>query len=359
MSGNVFENMIPIQAARPETRPMRKNTVTYQPIQDHMHDEESYYVALAASIFGVKNVPDDGIDRDRSFNYNVDDLISEDEYNQSNHKCLWVTLPDSIVALTLNCCVCTQLTHQWNGDFVKTFLSIGAVPLYATFLIELKVVWALWYDNSSLADNEAFCDQDFVLQVCVIFVFLLTLLGPLTDIGTEALVGLASNRCVYDADLGQSLFLYGAGAYAGNGRKFEDLPEGILIVKKCSTSWISWFVFWTSVSIEFSVLVLTLLVGTFYTMSQADTSSIVQAAVAISFINEIDNMVYDVVASTAVKDFMGAVRYEIPILKGKENNQFFKSMTQLAFMTPILSGMAYATVKYLKDEHCYPGYLQD
>merc|ERR1711991_477241 len=104
-------------------------------------------------------------------------------YNQSNHKCLWVTLPDSIVALTLNCCVCTQLTHQWNGDFIKTFLAIGAVPLYATFIIELKVVWALWYDNSSLADNEAFCDQDFLLQVCVIFVFLLTLLGPLSDIG--------------------------------------------------------------------------------------------------------------------------------------------------------------------------------
>jgi hypothetical protein len=351
--------MIPLQVAAPESVPLKKDTVSYQPIEDHIHDEESYYVAMAASIFGVKNVPDDGVERDHAFNYHVDDHITEDEYNHSNHKCLWVTLPDSIVALTLNCCVCTQLTHQWNGDFIKTFLAIGAVPLYATFLIELKVVWALWYDNSSLADNEAFCDQDDTLQICVIFVFFLTLLGPLSDIMTEAMVGLASNRCVYDADLGQSLFLYGAGAYAGKGRMFEDLDEGMLVVKQCSTSYISWFVFWSSVAIEFSVLLLTLLVGTFYTLSQSDTSSIVQAAVAISFINEIDNMVYDVVASQSVKDFMSAVRYEIPVLKGKENNQFYKSMGQLALMTPVLGGLAYSVVVYLKDQHCYPGYLAD
>ena len=348
----MLKNMIPLQAAPTESMPIRKNTITYQPVSDHQHDEESYYVALAANIFGVKNVPDDGVDKDRSFNHDVDDFLTEDEYQASNHKCLWVTLPDSIVALVLNCCVCTQLTHQWHGDFIKTFLMIGAIPLYATFYVELKVVWALWYDNSSLADNAAFCEQDFDLQCGVIFVFLLTLLGPLTDIITESLVGLAANKCVYDADLGQSLFLYGAGAYAGNGRKFEDLPDGVLIVKRCSTSYISWFVFWTSVMIEFSVLVLTALVGTYYTMSQADTSSIVQAAVAISFINEIDNMVYDVVASQAVKDFCSAVRYEIPILKGKENNQFYKSGFQIGLMTPFLGVTAYCIVKYLKEQHC-------
>ena len=75
---------MPLQAARPETRPLRKNTVTYQPVEDHMHEEESYYVAMAASIFGVKNVPDDGIEQDTSFNYSVDDLITEDEYNNSS-----------------------------------------------------------------------------------------------------------------------------------------------------------------------------------------------------------------------------------------------------------------------------------
>ena len=104
--------------------------------------------------------------------------------------------------------------------------------------------------------------------------------------------------------------------------------------------------------IEFSVLVLTALVGTYYTMSQADTSSIVQAAVAISFINEIDNMVYDVVASGPVKDFCSAVRYEIPILKGKENNSFYKSAIQIGLMTPFLGITAYCIVKYLKDQHC-------
>ena len=62
------------------------------------------------------------------------------------------------------------------------------------------------------------------------------------------------------------------------------------------------------VFIELCVAVLSLLVGTYYILNQTDASSIVQATVAISFINEIDNYIY---VSRMISDKLGRPRKQL------------------------------------------------
>lgn len=343
----------------------RRASYSYRPVVPNQN--QTYFVALTQLIFGVDDDDHDPTTvqekfksmqaikegEGQAFNYEVDDKLTQDEFEANNHHCLWSPLPDSIVALNLALCVCKQLGDN-SIDFLVTSAIVGWVPLYTTFFIELKTVFALWKDNSDLSDNEDFCEQDEQLQWCVIGIFLLTLLGPFHDIMIEAAVGLSSRKCVYDAQAGLTLFLYGSGASAGHGRTFVNVEEKNLIVKEVKTTMVTWFFYWTSVGLEFAVLILTVVVGTYYTLSQGNASDIVQAAVAISFINEIDNMVYDAVASVNLKKFMSTVCFQIPIMRGTEYNSFYSTMYQLAFQTPLIMGISYIIVEYLREKHCSP-----
>jgi len=106
--------------------------------------------------------------------------------------------------------------------------------------------------------------------------------------------------------------------------------------------------------LEFVVWALTLYVGVHYTLSQADASEIVQSAVAISFINEIDNMVYDAVASEPLKDFLAKAEYQVPIMKSAGKTSFYSTMARLSLQTPILCFLVYTTVWGLRNTHCDP-----
>jgi hypothetical protein len=117
---------------------------------------------------------------------------------------------------------------------------------------------------------------------------------------------------------------------------------------------VSWFVFWLAVLGEFCVWLLTLYVGVHYTLSQADASEIVQSAVAISFINEIDNMVYDAVASDQLKEFLAKTEYMVPIMKSSSKTSFYSTLARLALQTPILCFVVYTLVFTLRNTHCDP-----
>jgi hypothetical protein len=333
--------------------PDRANTV-YTPLDKYQHD--SYYTAIAANVFGIESYAktDDTpvVDHHGHVEFVLDKRITPDEYYLGNNHCLWTSMPESIVALTLIMALNKELNENII-DYMKASLLCGFFPLLLTFLIELVTVLALWKVNSNLEGNEEFCDQSMFLQMSVVGIFLLTLLSPLQDIIKEASIGLSSKRCVYDVHEGSHLFIYGSGADAGKGREFEEVGENSLIVKECKTSWFSFLVFWTSVGIEFSVLSLTLWIGIHYTLSQSNASEIVQAAVAISFINEIDNMVYDAVVSEPLKDFLSKIEYEVPIMSGAGKTAFFSAIYQMSFLSPVLVAFTYYTVNYLRDNHCH------
>ena len=125
---------------------------------------------------------------------------------------------------------------------------------------------------------------------------------PLYDILTEIIVGLSTQSAVFDSHALQDLFIHAAGTKATRGRKFEPIGDHSLIVKEVGLSYLTQWVYWAALLGEVVVFYYTVRVGLYYTLSQQDASSIIQAAVAISFINEIDNMLFDAVASHQLKE---------------------------------------------------------
>jgi hypothetical protein len=128
-------------------------------------------------------------------------------------------------------------------------------------------------------------------------------------------------------------------------------------VKEVETGPFSFFIYWISVVIEAYVFYLTVVVGVYYTMSQQDASSIVQAAVAISFINEIDNILYDAISTQELKDVMDSCVYEVPLVPhpkagGEKWWQFFLRQHQLMLQTPILILLTISIVSSLRLYHC-------
>lgn len=274
---------------------------------------ETYYVHFAAQLFGVGTIDEEKKDNEhdkKKSDFAFNERISLHEWEEAEDDCLWTAMPDSIVALNLTLAATKDLTdNTWN--YVRASVFCGILPLAMTFVIEFTAIMCLWEDNSDLRNSSAFCHQHPLLQLAVVAIFGLTLQAPLMDVMTEASIGLSGTKVCFDCEDGANLFLHGSGASAGAGREFVDVESKPLIIKEIRTSFVSWFVYWTAVILEFAVWALTLYVGVHYTLSQADASEIVQSAVAISFINEIDNMVYDAVASEPLKDFLAKAEYQV------------------------------------------------
>jgi hypothetical protein len=327
-----------------------KETTVYTPLDVDTH--HSYYTALGATVFGIRSYEKGHVPHDHMFKeLKIDERITTEQYYEGNTHCLWTEMPESIVALNLSLALCKEVNENtWN--YIKAACACGLFPLLLTFIMELVTVLALYRVNSDLEGNEEFCGQSRYLQMSVVGIFLLTLLSPLQDIWKEASIGFSSKRCVMDVHEGSHLFIYGSNASAGEGREFEEVGEESLIVKECKTSWLSFMVYWVSVILEFAVLMLTLWIGIHYTLSQSNASEIVQAAVAISFINEIDNMIFDAVVSEPLKDFLSKIEYEVPIMAGAGKNSFWSAVYQMTFLAPVLLIFTWYTVSYLRENHC-------
>ena len=226
-------------------------------------------------------------------------------------------MPSSITSINLTSCLVKELHDRDNlGDFVVIWATSSALPVAMAFFLELATVTALGedYDDIDAAAQENFCQQSISLQCGVVGIFLISLLKPFYDILTEVVVGISSFRCVYDTIALQQIFIHVAGPEYAKGRKFIDTTDKRLIVKEVETGPFSFFVCWISIAIEAYVFYLTVIVGVYYTMSQQDARNIVQAAVAISFINEIDNILYDAISTQELKDVMDSCVYEVPLL---------------------------------------------
>ncbi len=322
---------------------------------DPEHDvHENQYVHFAAKMFDVGTISEEHHhQKKKRSDFPVNQRLSYKDYEESVDECLWTSMPDSIVALNLTLACTKDLTDD-TFTYIKAALFCGLLPLVMTFVIEFTGIMCLWEDNSDLRNSDAFCHQHPLLQLSVVTLFGLTLQGPLLDILTEAAIGLSSTKVCFCAEDGAKLFLEGAGAHPGKGREFVELDDRPLIIKEVKTSFVSWFVFWTAIILEFAVWSLTVYVGVHYTLSQEDASEIVQSAVAISFINEIDNMVYDAVATEPVKEFLAKAEYMIPLMKASGKRNLTSAVLRLSMQAPILCTVVYFVVFTLRNTHCDP-----
>lgn len=164
----------------------RRSSVAYRRESCSLQSDPDtpYYVALAASIFGLESSGNHENTMNLKFDWEHNDRISEDQFNATNNLCLWTNLPHSIVSLNLSLCLCKQLNEN-PKDFLWTWLVCGALPLIGCLFVELSTVNALrdYEDFAEIVENN-FCQQDWELQCGVIGVFLISLLKPMQDILT-------------------------------------------------------------------------------------------------------------------------------------------------------------------------------
>ena len=341
----------------------KRTSITYDADSCHFQQEDTpYFVSLAARIFGIESQTGDQNKNPMNlpFEWEPNERISEDQFNATNNRCLWTQMPSSITSVNLTLCLIKELHDAHNtGDFLLIWVTCSAPAVIMAFFVELATVTALGedYDDIDAAAQETFCQQSIALQCGVVGIFLISLLKPLYDILTEIVVGISSLRCVYDSIALQQLFIHVAGPEYGKGRKFRDTGDARLIVKEVETGPFSFFIYWLSVAVEAYVFYLTVIVGVYYTMSQTDASSIVQAAVAISFINEIDNILYDAISPSELKDVMDSCVYEVPIVPvnhegGEKWWQFFIRQYQFLLQTPLLMILTIVLVFSLRNIHC-------
>ena len=313
------------------------------------------YVQLAASIFALESSDSSVNVMNLPFDWNHNDRISDNQFNATNNLCLWTSLPHSIVSLNLSLCLCKQLNER-TWDFLLVWLLVGFLPLVGCLFVELSTVNALrgYEDFNELVESN-FCEQDWQLQCGVIGVFLISLLKPCYDICKEVCVGLFSTRCVYDAVALQQLFISSAGPEFGRGKKFIDFGEHSLVVKDVESGWLSFIIFWVALAVEVYVFYLTVIIGMYYTLSQEDASAIVQAAVAISFINEIDNILYEAIASDEVKEVIETCKFEVAHVPKTSSSGFWHfclSQHQLVLQAPFLIILTCTIVFHLRGKHC-------
>jgi hypothetical protein len=166
---------------------------------------------------------------------------------------------------------------------------------------------------------------------------------------------LFSKRCVYDTVALQQLFIASAGAEYGRGKVFVEMGKTSMIVKDVEFSWISRIIYWIALMVECYVFYLTVVIGMYYTLSQQDASAIIQAAVAISFINEIDNCLYTALASEEIKEVIETCKFEVsslPKFESKGLVHFLASQHQLVLQAPLLIFTTFCIVYHLRSNHC-------
>ena len=73
---------------------------------------------------------------------------------------------------------------------------------------------------------------------------------------------------------------------------------------------------------------------------------------AISFINEIDNMLFEAVASSRLKEVVATTYYEVKYLPNLGGSSFYLSQYQLVLQVPVIIVMAAIIVVHYRWRFC-------
>jgi hypothetical protein len=191
------------------------------------------------------------------------------ELNELKTVNLWLPMPRSIYGYSVS-----YLLRSRYSSSVKTIFDHGDILLQIFTFIAIGSSQAiiLYYLNESLPyfKDSSFCQNMHqpLLLLCFIGVFLASLLPSLYDISIEIFTVLSSKRyTVRNND---------------NKDNIDIIQIKIRFITKLLIAYIILY--------EFAIWVFVLIIGVRYILTTQGTGNIVQAAVAIVYINEIDNM---------------------------------------------------------------------
>lgn len=102
------------------------------------------------------------------------------------------------------------------------------------------------------------------------------------------------------------------------GRKWA--AEELVQVVQLSSDRASRSVYLLLVLLEIVAFVSVIVVGTKYLLVQETVSNLVQACVAIVFLNDIDNLAFNALMPEAAKTILMAASYELPYLRGEDDD---------------------------------------
>ena len=247
--------------------------------------------------------------------------------NSMLEECAWLELPESIIGLEIGITLGkyqllppdTEHTIKDNSFAKNWGVNINAVRLgtigiaMLTFTLQFYVVFCLWFALPLLKGNESFCRGQIgpYLQLCSVGVFLLSIIPSVKDISLELLVVLTSHRLKREASEADTTLV--RQATANPYWQASDLVH-IRLLNDKDPSWIIPCLF--IILLELVIWIMTLFVGCKYLLISETVSDLVQSMVAIVFVNEVDNLAFDVFVPRNVKKTLSRIEFEVPYLKG-------------------------------------------
>ena len=249
--------------------------------------------------------------------------------------CSWQFPPRSVVGRAFQKFLGSK-DFQLDLLFDSLFSYLGAFPLGV--FIQIYVLRRLWTSLPDFSVEPNFCQNIEVgahLQLCAVGVFLLSAGQAFNDIFLEVLIVMTStHRCrlhpsekwvkdAYKERYCQEKF----GAYDEEKEYDKDeIPDGVFVIPEVefvSILTLTWN-YWTRaflmllVLMEAAVWLTVVIVGVKYLMSSKTISDLVQSTVAIVFINDVDNMVFELTATSDMTGHRESTEYKLPVLAGDD-----------------------------------------
>ena len=250
-----------------------------------------------------------------------EEMIGPDEYKSGR----WLQVSESVYGFCVLWFVQNGAPTDIGG-FILIFF-VAFLPCFVIGFVQGYLIYKLLDGTPRLEDTE-FCANENTrfLFTCIIGVFLVSMEPGLQSIFNEMKIMRTSNICFrLDASTGQSCFANNYGT---------DL----------------WSRFWILLIIlyEFVVWMGVLIAGVKYILSidPSDIGNVVQASVAIGFIDQIDDMALFLYGEYGEQTKTDHFRCNVTMDKG--NKSVFKMVTTI----PILLSCAFGIVYGLHDSYC-------
>ena len=228
------------------------------------------------------------------------------------HKCRWVQVPPSVYGATVEALL-RQRELSVFYIFYLLFNVLGACLV--TFAMQIYILWRLWISLPELHNNDSFCLGSRIgkpLQLCAVGAFLLSVGDAFNDIFVELNIVFTSKQLAAEP---KSTDVNIIELNKKTGRKwFAD--ELVRITALTSSRPVKIFCL-LLIFLEFLVFISVIMVGVNYLLVQDTVSNLIQASVAIVFLNDMDNMAYNAIMPDGFKDDISKQYFETPNLKKK------------------------------------------
>lgn len=236
--------------------------------------------------------------------------------SQLGNKCRWVQVPQSVYGATVESLL-RQRELKFSHVFYLLFNVLGACLL--TFAVQMYILWRLWISLPDLYNNDSFCLEERIgklLQLCAVGAFLLSVGAAFNDIFVELNIVLSSTQLAAEPKASDDNILK---VNAKTGRKWntDELVKLTNLTSSITVKTVSLLLIFLEVLVFLSVLV----VGITYLLVQDTVSNLIQASVAIVFLNDMDNLAYSAIMPDGFKDDISKQYFETPHLKQKHKKR--------------------------------------